>query len=242
MTSQIETHLLANELQCERNLDREDASRIDRVDLALNARTMTLLRGPVGSGKNLLLRLLSLQESPDAGEIWYCGTLTSTLSESQRADLRNRRFGFVFACPFLLPAFSVMENIAAPLFKSSAIDPAKARDRVEALLNFVGLPGYGEAMSADLTLAEQKRVAFARALINHPEILFGEEIDRDFSDAELAEYAALWEHSVLQLGVTVVVTTALPLPTVLPDHEIELAEGRIVSDTFCMGGPESENS
>ncbi len=239
MTSPIETLIKACGLQCERYLDREILSRIDHVDLAVEARMMTLLRGPVGSGKNLLLRLLSLQESPDAGEIWYHGKSTANLSESKRANLCNQQFGFVFANPFLLPALSVMENIATPLIKtcqSPSTGEVKARDRVEELLNFVGLPGYGHAMSMELTLGEQKRVALARALVNYPEILFGEEIDRDSSEAEVAEYAALFEHSVLQFGITAVVTARRRLPGVLPDREIKMAQGRIVFDTFLMGG------
>src|SRR5947208_8510900 len=111
--------LRAENVGCSRGLRAEGASSVRDVSIGIEPRTVNVLCGPEGCGKNLLLRLLGLLEMPDAGRIFLHETSTAELAENVRLDLRNRRFGFVFAEPFLLHTFSVVENVAMPLFKIS---------------------------------------------------------------------------------------------------------------------------
>jgi len=144
------------------------------VNLSIGAKTLNLLVGAPGCGKGLLLRALGLLEAPDAGEIVHRGRPTRTLPEPERAALRNRHFGFLFAEAYLLPSFSVVENVAMPFFKISSVDTGEAHARTRALLDFVNLGPREQAAVQDLSRAEQRRAALARALVNLPDIVFVE--------------------------------------------------------------------
>src|SRR2546426_697944 len=109
--------LSAANVSCQRSLRAESPSRVRRVSLAVEAGTWCVLHGVEGCGKNLLLRLLGLLETPDSGEVFVRGAPTRALDEAARLELRNRVFGYVFAEPFLLDTFLVAENVAMPLFK-----------------------------------------------------------------------------------------------------------------------------
>ena len=225
----------ARALTSSRSLDREGPSRVNGVDLSIGRQTLTLIRGSEGCGKNLLLRLLGLLESPDDGQILFLGEPASTLPEEKRADLCNRHFGFVFMPPFLLPAFTVMENIAMPLFKVSEVEPEEARRRVEELLRFVGLEGFDQEPVLELSSLEQYRVSLARALANRPDVIFLENIDNALHGVDLEVFVDLVEHAVLERGVTAIVTATKLPGSHLPDREIDMKEGRIVGDSSATG-------
>ena len=114
----------------------QDGETVCGLDASFAPGRFHVLRGPDGCGKNLLLRWLGLLQPPEAGEVLVQGSATRALSEEARAELRTQRFGFVFAAPFLLTSFSVIENVAMPLFKVSQVTPEEARRRTEALLGF----------------------------------------------------------------------------------------------------------
>ena len=110
------------------------AESLREVSASFARATFHLLGGAPGGGRELLLRVLGALEKPDRGEVFIEGQPTSGLSEEERAELRGRRCGFVFRAPFLLPAFSVVENLAMPLFRLSHVDAAEARCRTDELL------------------------------------------------------------------------------------------------------------
>src|SRR5256885_4493877 len=91
---------VAERLTCAKTLAREP-SRVRNVSVAFEARTFSLLHGPDGCGKNLLLRLLGLLDIPDAGDVLLHGASTRDATNTGRAALRNRHYGFLFAQPFL---------------------------------------------------------------------------------------------------------------------------------------------
>src|SRR5688572_6865236 len=96
-----------------------DGQVVHGFDAAFAAGRFHLLRGPAGCGKNLILRWLGLLQPTEDGDVFVEGSATRELSEETRADLRTQRFGFVFTAPFLLNTFTVIENVAMPLFKVS---------------------------------------------------------------------------------------------------------------------------
>src|SRR5688500_7758933 len=112
-------------------MEGDAPTRIEVPSLAMHRGGVTLLAGEVGCGKNLLLRLLGLLEAPDSGEVWFEGNPTARMTDDARASLRTRKCGYVFASPFLLSAFTVLENIAMPIFKVCQLNPEEARDRTE---------------------------------------------------------------------------------------------------------------
>lgn len=187
-----------------------------------------LLAGESGG----LLRVLGLLDLPESGEVLVEGRATAGLDEAARAELRAQRFGFVFAAPFLLTSFSVIENVAMPLFKISQVEPDEARRRTERLLAFAEMAEAAESSIEDLTLRAQYHVALARGLANGPAALLVENLDGALAGDELARFAALLRRVPAELGATVIATASSTFPVEKSDRVLEFARGVIVRDSL----------
>ncbi|MDG5491590.1 ABC transporter ATP-binding protein [Psychroserpens sp. SPM9] len=128
--------------------------------------------GPSGSGKTTLLGICAGLDTPNAGSVELCGYDLSTLSEDERAQLRNREVGFIFQNFQLLPTLTALENVSVPLELQGAKHAAK---RGMELLEQVGLADRFHHYPSQLSGGEQQRVALARAFSNAPSILFADE-------------------------------------------------------------------
>jgi predicted ABC-type transport system involved in lysophospholipase L1 biosynthesis ATPase subunit len=204
-----------------------DAPALCGISLVFAPGTFTVLQG---GGNNWLLRVLGLLETPDTGDVRLHGAGTRHLAPDARDALRNRHFGFLFAQPFLLPAFSAIENVAMPLFKISGLGSDEARPRVNELLDFVGATAFAQTPVEQLALPEQHCVALARALSNEPDVLIVENIDATFLDGEPSLFARLLRRAVTERGVTVVASAATRKLSVA-DRVIEIEDGCVHRDT-----------
>src|SRR5690606_32602285 len=128
--------------------------------------------GPSGSGKTTLLGLCAGLDRADEGKIELCGTELSSLTEDERAVLRNRNVGFVFQDFQLLPTLTALENVAVPLELQGAKDASQISKE---LLEKVGLGDRFHHYPYHLSGGEQLRVAVARAFSNKPLILFADD-------------------------------------------------------------------
>lgn len=201
-----------------------------------SGRFHVLVGGTAGEG-NALLRVLGLLDLPESGEVFVEGRATTGLDEETRAGLRAQRFGFVFAAPFLLTSFSVIENVAMPLFKVSHVEPEEARLRTGRLLAFAEMSEAAEARIDELTLRAQYHVALARGLANGPAVLFVENLDGALAGAELAGFAALLRRVPAELGATVIATASPTFAVEKSDRVLEIARGVIVRDTLLQPEP-----
>ncbi len=201
------------------------------VALEFEAGTISVLCGPEGCGKNLLLRLLGLLEIPDAGELFLHGSPTSTLDAQSRLEMRNRHFGFHFAEPFLLTNFSAVENIAMPLFKISGLGVEQARTQTADLMDFAGLSEVAERAVDSLTLLEQHRVSLARAVAHRPDILLVENAGAQLSRYEMETFSELLARTVEKFSTTVILTAALPDAMPAADQVVELDAGKVVRNS-----------
>ncbi len=209
----------------------EVASGIRGVSLSIHAKTLNLLCGDARSGAGLLLRLLGLLDAPEKGGVFLRGEEVSTLAEDFRAELRTRHFGFLFAQPFLLPSFSVAENVAMPLFKLSDAGPDEAQRRTEGILMFAGMGNFAESAVDGLTIAQQHRVSLARALVNQPEILIIEDLDAEMSGEELAGFLEVIRRAATEFGTTAIFTARERELARFADRTIELADGVVCRDS-----------
>ena len=217
--------IAVRDLHCARSVAGV-SSTVDIPSLRIDRESVTMLAGPPGCGKNLLLRVLGLLETPDAGEVLFEGKATSGWNEEARSQARARRCGYVFAAPFLLPEFTVIENIAMPLFKVCEMTVEEARDRAEELLEFAGLQKV--ATIREISPGTQQYVALARALAARPAALFVEDFAPEQDEAR--RLRDLLHLAAERYGVAVVCSVPADFPARDGERRLELNEGRLASE------------
>ena len=144
------------------------------VDVEILRGDFLALRGASGTGKSTLLHLIGGLDTPNAGEITFCGRRLSGLRESELTDFRNRSVGFVFQAYHLLPELTALENVCLTA-RIARIPAATAIRKARELLGRVGLAAREDHKPAELSGGEQQRMAIARALINDPALLLADE-------------------------------------------------------------------
>jgi len=127
--------------------------------------------GPDGCGKGLLLNLLGLIERPDTGVLQILGHDAQAFNDEDLATFRNEVCGYLFGHPYLLPSFSVAENVAMPYFRICGGDASEVRSRTVEMLAFCGIADYESSLAGRIPVSVRWRAALARALVHEPEIL-----------------------------------------------------------------------
>lgn len=217
--------LACENLTCHRASWNTQSSRVEGLTLDFRAGCLHGLCGRDGSGKGLLLHLLGLLEPPDAGRVLIAGAAAPDARGEDATALRNKRFGYLFPSPCLLPSFTVAENVAMPLFRQREITPAEARDLTLGALGFVGLAEFEAVAAWRLPVEIQHRVAFARAMAHRPDILIA--VSPAEPDA-LLPCAAL---AVGELGMTVLWGGSRGDLEPHCGRLLELENGRVLSDS-----------
>jgi len=170
------THLLTLEDLRKSYGTGETATEVLRgVDLTLDQGEFTALLGPSGSGKSTLLSILGTLLRPTSGRHLMLGQDLGQISDSARADFRNRHLGFVFQFHHLLPDFSALENVVFPAALHAGRERAADLDRAAMLLDRVGLSHRRDFRTGQLSGGQKQRVAIARALMNAPNLVLADE-------------------------------------------------------------------
>lgn len=134
------------------------------------------IEGPSGSGKSTFLNILGTLDLPDRGRVLFKGQNLALLSETERAFFRNKHIGFVFQMHYLLPQCTVLENVLLPALGAHASRADQATiQRAREILDSLGMIEHSHKFPAQLSGGECQRTAFARALINQPELILADE-------------------------------------------------------------------
>jgi lipoprotein-releasing system ATP-binding protein len=211
--------------------ERPLESAVHEVDLRVAPGSLLWLEGPVGGGKELLFRLLSLTEFTDGGEVMVESRCCHALSHPEIAELRARKFGFVAAAPFLIPTFNAIENIAVPMLKISHRTMPEAQDRIAELLDFTGLVGKEEGPAAGLSALDQARLTLARALANDPVAIFVEDLDGTLARDESAVLYKLLRRTCATYGAAVIALGGGAAPH---ERRVEVVDGRVERDSALL--------
>ena len=145
------------------------------VDLEVGEGEFLSIAGPSGSGKTTLLNLIGCVDTATGGEVIVAGKDTAQLSERALTDLRLNTIGFIFQSFNLVSVLSVLQNVELPLLLQRKLSGRQRLDRVEHLLDQVGLKGYGAHRPSELSGGQRQRVAIARALVTGPKLVLADE-------------------------------------------------------------------
>jgi ABC-type lipoprotein export system ATPase subunit len=203
------------------------ASEVLRFTYQFRAATFYELAGPDDGGKHLALQLLGLRLEPEEGEIRLEGQRVTGLESDIVSEIRNQKFGFLFAAPFLLPAFSVLENVAMPLFKIAQVDAREAKRITEEVLELVGIMSIVDVKPNQLSPLEQALAALARAVVHHPRLLVIEELGHNLDFASAGYLRRIVRRIPEHMGIAVIATAAPHPLEQVADVRLEFVGGRL---------------
>ncbi len=197
--------------------------------------------GQSGSGKSTLLNMIGLLDRPTAGTIRFKGEDAGSLDKKRRASLRNQLIGFVFQFHYLLPEFSVYENIAMPAFVAGTMPQPEIRSRVEETLGLLGLDGLADKNANQLSGGQKQRVAIARALMNRPALLLADEPTGNLDTTNTNLVYELFRRISIETGTAFLIVTHDRNVAQRTDRVLEVSDGALVQDirNSYGGGPES---
>ena len=200
LTEQVETHALRG------------------IDLEVREGEYVAIAGPSGGGKTTLLSVLGLLESPTDGEYFLAGESVTSLSAEDRANVRNRRIGFIFQAFNLIGDLTVYENVELPL-KYRGMTAASRRERVMTALERVEMLSRKDHYPAQLSGGQQQRAAVARAVAGQPRILLADEPTGNL-DTKNGEAVMQLLRELNEEGATICMVTH--------DARYEIEAGRVV--------------
>jgi lipoprotein-releasing system ATP-binding protein len=200
------------------------------IDLAIHEGEFVTLTGASGSGKSTLLYLLGALDKPTGGQVLLDGADMGTLSDDERAALRSAKIGFVFQFHFLLPEFTVLENVVIPMRRRGLRPPAECVERAKAVLARLGLQELTARRPHQLSGGQQQRVAIARAVANEPRVILADEPTGNLDTANALVVMEVFERLVREEGLTLVMVTHEVSFAGRSTRQIILKDGQIVED------------
>jgi putative ABC transport system ATP-binding protein len=199
---------------------------LNEVSLAIEQGEMLSIIGASGSGKSTLLNVLGCLDRPTSGSYLLDGVDVSRLNDNRLAELRNKKFGFVFQDFNLLYRATALSNVELPLiYGGGGYKHLKAMESLER----VGLGGRAKHKPTELSGGEQQRVAIARALVNDPSLILADEPTGNLDSVSSEEIIAIF-HQLHKDGITVVIVTHEQEIAEQTQRIIRLHDGRIASD------------
>jgi putative ABC transport system ATP-binding protein len=199
------------------------------INLSIQSGEFTALVGPSGSGKTTLLQLLGCLDQPSEGKVYINGKDVTRMNRDQRADLRKNNLGFIFQFFALIPTLTAYENIELPLLLKGT-SPAERKERVNYLLEAVGLMDHAQHRPDQMSGGQQQRVAAARALSTNPAMILADEPTANLDTANGQQVMEIMSDLNKKTGVTFVFATHDPRVFKFAKRVITLRDGLIVEN------------
>jgi lipoprotein-releasing system ATP-binding protein len=199
------------------------------VDVDIAKGEIVSIVGPSGSGKSTLLHILGTLDEPAKGEIFLQNKKIDALKGRPLAAFRNKHIGFVFQFHHLLPEFSALENVCIPGWIAGR-RKREVEEEALKLLDELGVGHRTDNKPGALSGGEQQRVAVARALINHPDIVFADEPTGNLDTANAKELHRLFFDLRNRFRQTFLIVTHNEELAQMSDRVLHMKDGEIVSN------------
>lgn len=202
---------------------------LKNISLSIENSQVVTVVGPSGAGKSTLLHLIGTLDRPDSGEIILDGIHLAKLNDDKLSAYRNQHIGFVFQFHHLLPEFTAEENVALPALIAGKSKPESLKMATE-LLDFLKLKDRREHKPSELSGGEQQRVAVARALMNHPQLILADEPSGNLDTENAKKLHQLFFDLRDQFHQTFIIVTHNEELATLSDRKIMLQDGKVLPD------------
>jgi lipoprotein-releasing system ATP-binding protein len=202
------------------------------ISLDISEGSFNSIIGQSGSGKSTLLNIIGTLDKPSSGEIYIDGKRTDLMNKSQLALLRNNTIGFVFQFHYLLPEFTVLENVLLPYQINNKKTPKEVIQRAEELLDLVGLANVKNKNSTMISGGQQQRTAIARALMNNPKIVLADEPTGNLDSESTENIYNLLREINQKYKTTFIIITHDRRIAEKADRIIEIKDGKIEMDLY----------
>jgi putative ABC transport system ATP-binding protein len=199
------------------------------VDLVIEDGEFSAVVGPSGSGKTTLLQLMGCLDKPTGGKVFIKGEDVTQLNASQRADLRKESIGFIFQFFALIPGLTAYENVEMPLLLSGAKREDR-QERVNELLEAVGLSDRSHHRPDQMSGGEQQRVAIARALSTRPAVVLADEPTANLDGDTGRQVMEIMERLNKETGTTFFFATHDPRVLPFVHRKIVLRDGLVTEN------------
>ena len=215
------------------SLGEVDVRALCPTALTIDVAEFIAVMGPSGSGKSTLMNILGCLDKPSSGTYLLDGVDVGRLNRDERAEIRNKKIGFVFQGFNLLPRTSAIENVELPLLYNG-FSAQDRRQRALTALKKVGLEGREDHHPSQLSGGQQQRVAIARALVNNAPIILADEPTGNLDTKTSAEIMDLFVELNSQSKITIILVTHESDIAAYSKRVIRFLDGCIVSDEAKM--------
>lgn len=215
-------------------------SVLSDVDFRIDKGEFIAIMGQSGCGKSTLLYCISGMDKSSAGKICFDGVDMADLTNNQMQELRLERMGFVFQKTSFLKNLSIIDNIVYPAFQLGEVNRSEIVKEALSLMEEMGISSIAENDIHKVSGGQLQRAAICRAMINHPDILFGDELTGALNSSTTREVLSIIDN-INKKGTTVLLVTHDANVAVHADKVIYLEDGRIM-DTLNLGKYDRNNS
>ena len=208
--------------------DPDEFHVIKNISLSVNQSEFVGLIGKSGCGKSSLMYLLATLDTDYDGSIEINNTKLKGLTQTELSRFRNEHIGFIFQFHFLLPEFTVLQNVMMPALKLKRFDTKTVEYNALEKLRQMDMEPHAYKLASKLSGGQQQRVAIARALINNPDIIMADEPTGNLDSVNTGMIVEIFQDLVKQ-GNTIIAVTHDHDFADRCDRTIEMADGRILN-------------
>ena len=204
------------------------------INLEVKRGEFLSLVGKSGCGKSTLLYLISTMDTDYEGQLEMNNVLLTGKKQNELARFRNEHIGFVFQFHFLLPEFTVLQNVMIPALKLGKYSTPEIEERAYEKLKILGVHEQASKPASKLSGGQQQRVAIARALINDPSIIMGDEPTGNLDSHNTQIVFDIFRRLTREFNQTIITVTHDPEFAASSDRVVEMSDGQIVTSTQAV--------